>query len=274
MVTTLLLPRLAARSAGFTATGRRAASVIERNVVATKVEYVLVMVSGLFEPVLFLLSIGVGVGTLVGDITLPDGRAVPYAAFVAPAMLAASAMNGALAETTYNFFAKIKYYKLYDAMLATPIRPVEIAFGELCWAMLRGSVYSAAFLALMVLMDVTTVPRAVAMFPATVLVGFVFGALGMAVSTFFRSWQDFDVVASAQFALFLFSGTFAPPEAYPAALRWLVEISPLYQAIVLIRGISLGVVGWAQAAAAVYLLVLLVAGLVIAARRMERLLYR
>jgi lipooligosaccharide transport system permease protein len=269
-VVTLLLPRLA----GASIAGRRSASVMERNVVAMKPEYMFVVISGLFEPVLFLLSIGVGVGGLIGDIALPDGRVLSYAEFVAPAMLAASAMNGALAETTYNFFGKIKYWKLYDAILATPVRPVEIAFGELSWAMLRGSLYSAAFLALMVAMDLTGPGRAVAIFPAAVLVGFTFGALGMAVSTFFRSWQDFDVVASAQFALFLFSGTFVPAESYPAVLRWLVEISPLYQSVVLIRGISIGTVGWAQVIAVAYLLVVLAGALAVAARRMERLLYK
>jgi lipooligosaccharide transport system permease protein len=269
-VVTLLLPRLA----GASTAGRRSASVMERNVVAMKPEYMFVVISGLFEPVLFLLSIGVGVGGLIGDIALPDGRVLSYAEFVAPAMLAASAMNGALAETTYNFFGKIKYWKLYDAILATPVRPVEIALGELSWAMLRGSLYSAAFLVLMVAMDLTGVGRAVAIFPAAVLVGFTFGALGMAVSTFFRSWQDFDVVSSAQFALFLFSGTFVPAESYPAVLRWLVEITPLYQSVLLIRGISVGTLGWAQVVAVAYLLVVLAGALTLAARRMERALYR
>jgi lipooligosaccharide transport system permease protein len=269
-VVTLLLPRLA----GASTAGRRSASVIERNVVATKAEYLFVVISGLFEPVLFLLSIGVGVGELVGDLTLRDGLVLSYAEFVAPAMLAASAMNGALAETTYNFFGKIKYWRLYDAILATPVRPVEIALGELAWAMMRGSLYSAGFLALMVAMDLTGPGRALATFPAAVLVGFAFGALGMAVSTFFRSWQDFDIVASVQFALFLFSGTFVPADSYPAGVRWLVEISPLYQAVLLIRGISVGVVGWAQVGAVAYLLLVLVAALALAARRMERLLYR
>ena len=113
-------------------------------------------VSGFFEPLLYLLSIGIGVGALVGDFRLADGRIVTYAAFVAPAMLAASAMNGALAETTFNFFGKMKYMKLYDAVIATPVAPIEIAIGELLWAMLRGAVYSAAFLAIMVWMDLTT----------------------------------------------------------------------------------------------------------------------
>jgi lipooligosaccharide transport system permease protein len=267
-VVTLVLPRLAS----FEGAGRRSASVAERNVAALKSAYWIVLISGFFEPVLYLFSIGVGVGRLVGDMPLPDGRLVPYAEFVAPAMLASSAMSGALAETTFNFFGKMKYWKLYEGMLATPVRPFEIAFGELGWAMIRGSLYSAAFLSVMVTMDLTTAGRALAAFPATVLVGFAFGALGMALSTFMRSWQDFDLMGSVQYLLFLFSGTFVPLTTYPAQIRWLVELSPLYQAVSLVRGITVGGVSATQAANVAFLLFATVLGLAVASRRMGRLL--
>ncbi|SNY34722.1 ABC transporter permease [Paractinoplanes atraurantiacus] len=252
--------------------GRRSVSVTERNVATLRSAYWIVMVSGFLEPVLYLFSIGVGVGGLIGDITLPGGEVVGYAAFVAPAMLAASAMTGALSETTFNFFGKMKFMRLYEGILATPVRPIEIALGELLWAMVRGALYSAAFLVIMVVLDLTTWPRALAMFPATILVGFAFGALGMTVSTLIRSWQDFDLIASGQFALFLFSGTFVPLAAYPAVLRWLVEITPLYRSVHLIRALSTGTAGWPQLLDVLYLLALLTVGLTIAGRRMSRLL--
>jgi len=267
-VVTIVLPRLVS----FEGTGRRSASVAERNVAALKSAYWIVLLSGFLEPLLYLLSIGVGVGALVGDLTLPSGQVVSYAEFVAPAMLAASAMTGALAETTFNFFGKMKYMRLYDGILATPVRPFEIALGELGWAMVRGALYCIAFLAVMVAMDLTSPGRALLAFPATVLVGFAFGALGMGLSTFMRSWQDFDLMFSIQFAIFIFSGTFVPVEAYPAATRWLVELSPLYQSVSLIRGITTSDVGWAQVGNVIYLLVMLVIGLAVAARRMGRLL--
>ena len=143
---TLVLPR---RLAGFDGMGRRSAAVAQRNVTALKRAYWLVVIGGLLEPVLYLFSIGIGVGALVGDIPLPGGRVVGYAEFVAPAMLAASAMSGALSETTFNFFGKMKFMRLYEGMLATPVRPIEVALGELSWAMARGSLYSAAFLVIM-----------------------------------------------------------------------------------------------------------------------------
>jgi lipooligosaccharide transport system permease protein len=267
-VVTLVLPRLLS----FEGALRRSASVTERNISALRSAYWVVMISGFLEPVLYLFSIGVGVGALIGDLPLPGGRVVGYAEFVAPAMLAASAMTGALSETTFNFFGKMKFMRLYEGILATPVRPIEIALGELAWAMIRGSLYSAAFLVIMVLLDLTTPLRALAMFPATILVGLAFGALGMTVSTVIRSWQDFDLIASGQFALFLFSGTFVPPTAYPTVLRWLVEVTPLYRSVDLIRGLSTGTTGWSQLVDVAYLLALLAGGLTLAGRRMEKLL--
>jgi lipooligosaccharide transport system permease protein len=268
-VLTLTLPR---RLPGLVGTGRRSAAVAARNVDTLRTAYWLVMLGGLLEPVFYLFSIGIGVGALIEEIPLPGGLVVGYAEFVAPAMLAASAMSGALSETTFNFFGKMKYMRLYEGMLATPVRPIEIALGELSWAMARGSIYSAAFLAIMVAMDLTTPLRALVAFPATMLVGFAFGALGMTISTLMRGWQDFDLIGAGQFALFLFSGTFVPATAYPDVLRWLVEVTPLYRAVDLIRGLTLGTAGPVQVLDVLYLLTMLVVGLVVAGRRMERLL--
>jgi lipooligosaccharide transport system permease protein len=267
MVTTLVLPRVAARSF------RRAAAVTGRNVAAARhFGYWWVLFSGFFEPVLYLLSIGVGVGALVKSFTLADGRTVSYAAFVAPAMLAASAMNGALAESTMNLFGKMKYMRLYDAVLATPVKPFEVALGELMWGLVRGSIYSVAFLALMVGMGLTSVGWAVVAFPATVVVGLAFGGLGMAITTFMRGWQDFDYITVVQFALFLFSGTFAPADAYHPVMKVLVAATPLYHGVQLIRGLTTGVLGWGLLGHVAYLAALAAIGLTIASRRMGKLL--
>ena len=267
---TLVLPRLVS----FEGAGRRSSSVVERNAAALRSAYWVVMATGFLEPVMYLFSIGVGVGRLVGTLPLPDGRQVAYSAFVAPAMLAASAMTGALSETTFNFFGKMKYMKLYDGILATPVRPIEIALGELAWAMLRGTIYAAAFLVVMVVMGLTSAGLAVVAFFAAMLVGFAFGGVGMALTTFMRSWQDFDLMASAQFALFLFSGTFVPAEKYPPVLRWAVEASPLYRSVDLVRGVTTGAWSWVQLVDIAYLIALIVLGLMVAGRRMGTLLCR
>jgi lipooligosaccharide transport system permease protein len=268
-VISLVLPRLVSFEGA-----RRAGSVVERNVTTLQGAYWLVVLSGFAEPVLYMFSIGFGVGSLVGDMRLADGRVVEYAAFVAPAMLASSAMTGALAETTFNFFGKMKFMRLYEGILATPVRPFEIALGELAWAMARGGIYAVAFLAIMVSLGLTTVPRAAAAFLAALLIGFTFGAVGMALSTYMKSWQDFELITSAQFALFLFSGTFVPAESYPAALRWLIEVTPLYRAVDLTRALSLGAVTPIQLLDVAYLLVLCVLGMRLAGRRMGKLLLK
>jgi lipooligosaccharide transport system permease protein len=254
---------------------KRAAAVTGRNLTALQSLYWLLVVSGMLEPLLYLLSIGVGVGALIGNIHLADGTVVSYPKFVAPAMLASSAMTGAVLETTFNFFAKMKFSKVYDGVLATPVRPMEIAFGELMWAMARGGLYAAAFLVVMVIMNLTTAGLAALAFVAALLIGFAFGAVGMAVSTTIRSWQDFDLVATIQVAMFLFSATFAPLSAYHSVVaRFVIRLSPLYQSVQLVRGITLDQLSYGLLDHVAYLAVMAVIGLAIASRRMTRTLLR
>lgn len=269
MVTLLVASRLARLDRG--AAG--ALSVTGRNVAAARhAAYWWVLMSGFAEPLLYLLSIGVGVGRLVGDVALPDGRLVTYAQFVAPAMLAASAMNGALAETTMNFYGKLKFMKIYDATLATPLTPMQVSSGELVWAMVRGGVYSAAFLVVMAALGLTTPLWALAAFPVSLLVGFAFGGLGMGLSTLLRSWQDFDYINVTQFGLFLFSGTFSPPGDFPPVLRVIVELTPLYHGVALLRAVTTASPSWGLLWHVVYLGALAWGGLWLAGRRMEKLL--
>ena len=102
--------------------GRRASLVIERNLVVYRNQWLMIL-SGFFEPLFYLLSIGLGIGGLVGDLPGPNGEPIPYALFVAPALLASASMNGAIAESTFNVFFKLNYQKTYDAILATPLAP-------------------------------------------------------------------------------------------------------------------------------------------------------
>jgi lipooligosaccharide transport system permease protein len=231
-------------------------------------------VSGFFEPLFFLLSLGYGFGKLVSQVEGPGGQLLSYPAFVAPALLAASAMNGAVFDATYNIFFKFKYAKLYDAMLATPMGPLDIAVGEIAWALLRGGMYSAAFLSVMLGMGLISSAWALLALPACLLVAFAFAAVGMAATTFMRSWQDFDLVQLAVLPLFLFSTTFYPLSIYPEALRTVVQWTPLYHAIELMRGLTTGVVSWTMLGHVAYFTVMALAGVVVAARRLGHLLLK
>ncbi len=250
---------------------RRAGVLVERNATAYRHGWYM-LVTGFLEPVFYLFSLGVGLGTLVGDVDAGTGEQVPYAVFVAPAMLAASAMNGAVLDATMGVFFKLKYAKLYDSMLATPLGPRDVAVGEVAWAQLRGAFYSAAFLVVMVLAGLVHSWWALLALPAVVVVGLAFAGVGMAATTWMRSWQDFDLVTLATLPMFLFSATFYPLSTYPPGLRWVVEATPLYHAVALVRGLCLGAVGPALLGHLAYLLVLGLAGTLLAGRRLQRLL--
>ena len=266
-----MLAKAAGRDAGAHLTpGEATALLLQRNYIAYRSAW-WVFVSGFLEPVFYLFSIGVGVGQLVTGFEF-HGETIPYAAFVSPGRLAASAMNGWLLDSTFNFFFKLKYNKLFDQMLATPLTTADIARGELSWSLLRGGIYSAVFLLVMVALGLVHSWWSVLAVPAALLTGAAFGAVGMALTTFMRSWQDFDYVTLGQLPLFLFSATFFPLTAFPEWLRWVVECTPLYRSVVLVRELVTGSVTWASGASVLYLLALTGVGLVVVGRRLDRLL--
>jgi lipooligosaccharide transport system permease protein len=245
--------------------------MVERNVTAFRHGWI-ALVTGFAEPVFYLFSLGIGIGALVRTVVTDSGLEVTYPQFVAPALLAASAMNGAIFDSTFNVFFKLKYAKLYDAVLATPMGPRDIAVGEVCWSLIRGGLYSAAFLVVAVLTGSVKSWWAVLGVPAAVFIGFAFAALGMFATTFMRSWVDFDYVTLAIQPMFLFSATFFPLSTYPDVLQWLVRCTPLYHGLALERALLLGDMGWGVLWHVLYLLVLGLLGVLGAARRLERLL--
>jgi lipooligosaccharide transport system permease protein len=250
---------------------RRTARVVERNA-RTYVRVWPAFVSGLLEPVFYLFSIGIGVGELVGDLPGPGGRPVPYEAFVAPGMLAASAMNATVFDCTFNFFYKYKYAHTFEGMLATPLSVRDVARGELVWALLRGLVYCLVFLLTMTAMGLVESWWAVLTLPVAALIGFAFGGAGLALTTFMRSYVDFPYIGLAIMPLFLFSATFFPLSEYPATVEWLVRFSPLYQGVALERALVLGEVDASLLGHAAYLAVMGWFGLRVASRRLAALL--
>jgi lipooligosaccharide transport system permease protein len=243
--------------------------VMQRNLVATK-SFWPVLVSGLFEPIFYLFAIGVGIGELAGDVTF-GGVPVSYTAFVAPAMLAASAMNGAVFEST-NIFFKLKYGKTYEGILSTPVEPLDVASGEIGWTLARGAAYSLAFLGVMAVMGLIESPWGILAFPASILIGFAFGAVATAGVTWMRTWQDLDLVGLVTLPLFLFSATFYPLDVYPPLFQVIGWFSPLYQSVVLVRGLTLGVFSWGMLVAVVYLVAMGAIGSIITTRRIGQLL--
>ena len=252
---------------------RRAHVVLERAFRVYRSTW-LIILTGFFEPLFYLFSFGTGLKTLVGTVTGPGGHQISYAAFIAPALLAASAMNGAIYDSTMNVFFKIKYAKLYDSMLATSLGPLDVAMGEIGWALLRGGLYSAGFLIVMLALGLTASAWALLMLPAALLVAFGFAAVGMAVTSYLKSFQDLEIVQLIVLPMFLFSGTFYSLSVYPTRLRVIVEWLPLHHAIALLRALNAGVLDLALLGHLAYFAVMAAIGVAVAARRLDRLLLR
>lgn len=240
--------------------------LVERNYVAYKRNWIF-FVTGFAEPVFYLLSIRVGVQELVGSV-----GGLEYAEFVGPGLLASSAMNAAIFDSTFQVFFRLKYGRIYEGMLNTPLGPLDVAAGEMTWTALRGAVYSTAFLLIMLAMGLVSSWWAVLVVPAATLTGLAFSGFAMACSSFLRSWQDFDLIQLVVLPLFLLSTTFFPLDTYPRLLELVVQATPLYHAVALVRDLCVGWVTWGSLWHVAYLVVLGAVGLRVTSRRFGGLL--
>jgi lipooligosaccharide transport system permease protein len=249
---------------------RRASRLVERNIMGYRRNW-WILLSGFFEPVFYLFGIGYGLGSLVPSVVGPGGEPISYGLFVAPALLASSAMNGAIYDSTFNVFFKLRYAKTYDAVLATPLGVGDVALGEITWALIRGTLYSLGFVAVMVVFGLVASPWALLTLPAAMLIGFAFAAVGMAATTFMRQWTDFDYITMATLPLFLFSATFYPITVYPEWLQRVIEALPLWHGVELVRGLTTGDVGWGLLWHVLYYVVMIAIGVVFTTRRLRAL---
>ena len=249
---------------------RRFTRVVERNITVYRRTWV-TLLSGFFEPVFYLLSIGIGIGELVGDVTV-GGHTIDYRTFVAPGLLATSAMNGTFYDSTMNMYYKLTWAKIYDAVLATPVGVVDLALGEIGWSVLRASMYAGGFLGIMAGFGLVDSVWAIAALPGATLIGFTFAALGMAATSYMRSWNDLDLVTVPLIVQFLFSATFFPLGTYPRAVQFLVQATPLYHGVALERAFIAGDIRWGLLVHIAYLLSLAALGATIASRRLGQLL--
>ena len=231
----------------------------------------IIVVSGFVEPLLYLMSVRLGLGDLVGDVDLGNGRQVSYTSFVAPALMAAAAMNGAIYDATMNVYFKLKYAKTYDTMLATPLEVGDVAVGEIAWAVLRGVLYATAFALALGVSGLGGSWWILAAIPACLLVSAAFATLGMAATTYMRSWTDFEWVGAITMPIFLFSATFFPTSSY-GSVAWVVNLSPLYHGVELVRAAHAGRFDATLPIHAGVLIGLTILAGIVVQRRMARLL--
>lgn len=250
---------------------RNSGAVMSRGLLATRSSNAAIVVSGFFEPVFYLLSMGIGLGALVGTVVTTTGQEVSYAAFIAPALLAVSAMNGAIYDSTWNVFFKMNYAKLYEGMLTTSLGPLDVALGEIALALLRGVLYALGFLVIMQSLGLNLSWTAVLALPAVVLIAFGFASLGMAVTSYLTTFQQMDWINFVMLPMFLFSATFYPLSVYPEPIQWVVQALPLWHGVELIRGLTTGALSMALVGHVLYYVVMIAIGLVFTTSRLKKL---
>ena len=249
----------------------RSRVVLERSWIQFKSSAWMVVASGFIEPLLNLVVFGYGVGNFIGNIDLDNGQTVSYASFVVPGLLASAAMMGAIMDATWNVFFKIHESRLYHAMLATSLGPMDVALGEIAWALLRGALYSTAFMVVVTPLGLIESWWGLLAIPAGALIGFSFAAIGMACTSYMTSFQHMGMINIAILPLTLFSGSFFPLSILPNWLANIVYWTPLTQGIDLMRMLTLGTVDSSIFIHLAYFSVFIAAGLYFTTCRLNAL---
>lgn len=249
----------------------RSRAMIERAFLALRSSTWFVVASGFVEPVFYLLAFGYGIGNLIGVVTSPSGAEVPYAAFIAPALLATSAMNGAIFDSTWNVFFKMHHARLYQGMLSTSLGPLDVALGEIGWALLRGFTYALGFFAIVTPLGLVLSPWGFLAIPAAVLIAFGFASVGMGITTYLKNFQQLNWINFVLLPMFMFSGTFYPLSVYPEGIQLAIQLLPLWHAIELLRGLTLGSLSLGMLVHVAYFGVMILLGLLFTTIRLRSL---
>ena len=248
-----------------------ARAVVGRGLLATRSTNWIIVLTGVFEPVFYLLALGLGLGSYIDGVTDANGNVIAYAAFIAPALLAVSAMNGAIYDSTWNVFFKMHFSKLYQGMLATSLGPLDVALGEISLALLRGAAYGTTFLLVMSALGLNLSWTALLALPAILVIAFGFASVGMGITSYLKTFQQMDWVQFFLLPMFLFSATFYPITVYPVPIQWVVQAFPLWHGVELVRGLTTGALTPAMLGHLLYFLVMIALGLVFTTRRLKAL---
>jgi lipooligosaccharide transport system permease protein len=232
--------------------------------------------SSFLSPIMFLAAMGIGLGTYVSDEAAIGG--VPYLVFLAPGLLAATAMQSASFEATFPIIAGLEWSRVFHAMYATPITPRDIALGNLAWIAARLTLICTIFTIVIVLFGAAESPLVVLAIPAGILTGMAFAGPIAAFAATQKTPNRFATIFRFGITpLFLFSGTFFPISSLPAALQVLAWLTPLFHGVALTRSLSLGTVAddpVATVVHVVYLTTLAVVGAWLTIRMVSRRLVR
>jgi len=209
-----------------------AVAVWQRNASMYRRTWWLNVLPNFFEPVFYLVSIGIGVGAYV---TRMGGMS--YVEFLAPGLVCVAAMNGASFEVTYNIYVRLTFEKAYDAMLTTPIEPDDVLAGEILWALTRAGIYGGCFFLVIAVAGLAPMPRALLAIPIIPLAGLLFAAIGVAFSLHIPTIDLFSFYFTLFLTpLFLFADVFFPlNERLSGNWLWVAEVLPLLHPVRLAR---------------------------------------
>jgi lipooligosaccharide transport system permease protein len=265
-------PVKARRSGGVSSLyGRNARSVVGRGLLATRSTNWIIVLTGVFEPIFYLVALGIGLGSYISGVTDANGTVVPYAAYIAPALLAVSAMNGAVYDSTWNVFFKMHFAKLYEGMLATSLGPLDVALGEILLALARGALYAVGFMLVMQALGLNQSWWAILALPAVLLIAFGFASFGMGITSYMKTFQQMDWINFIMLPMFLLSATFYPITVYPQSIQWSIQVMPLWHGVELVRGLTTGAVSLGLLWHVLYFAVMITLGLILTTRRLRSL---
>lgn len=233
------------------------------------------IISTVLNPLLYLGAMGLGLGTLVDQHGTARLGGVSYLVFLAPGLLAASAMGTGVGEATYPVFGSVKWNHTYQAAVSSPLRPADLFHGHLLFVALKLTMTSAVFLAVAALFGAITSPLAIAALPVAVLTGLAFTA-PIEAWTVTRT-KDTSLAVVYRFGLiplFLFSGTFFPVSQLPVWVQPVAYATPLWHGVALCRSLTLGQIPVLESLGhTAYLIALALAGLYAGHRTYRRRLY-
>jgi lipooligosaccharide transport system permease protein len=231
--------------------------------------------SSVLGPLFYLGAMGFGLGTLVDRHGTARLGGVSYLDFIAPAVLAAGAMQTAIGESTFPVFGSIKWNRTYTAAVASPLRPADIFRGHLLFMTMRITMNAAVFIVVMTAFGAVRSPWVIAALPVAVLTGVAFAAPIAAWAVTVANEMSFNYIFRfGMIPLTLFSGTFFPLSQLPAWIRPVAYATPLWHGVALCRALSLGRVDVVGALGHVgYLAVLAAVGIVAGGRTYRRRLY-
>jgi lipooligosaccharide transport system permease protein len=215
---------------------RGAVHMWQRDVTLYRRSWRLNVLPNFFEPVLYLVGIGLGLGLYVGD----QINGVDYIDYITPGLIAAAAMNGSVFEVTFNVFVKLRFQKLYDAIITTPLEPEDVAAGEIAWGVTRSLIYGTAFLIVTALLGYLNSRWAVLAPVGVLLVGLAFALIGIIFTALVPLIDLFSYFFTLFVTpLFLFSGIFFPYENLPAVVRPIAWCTPLHHGVEFLRALCL-----------------------------------